>query len=201
MSVRVGLDLLDQFSNTRVLSLFHNRMWQPRYSEVNVHLVLHWLLVTWLVTCVTADNGCRRSITFNSFFMKRTCFDLLGTGRFSSTLRGPWVAPDNGLLRSIMIWVWIWLVQLGTLKLLHNLSIRSLSNFWTQFFHPVMFQWDLWRKPRWHVYFLVNDFSSFHPNNFRNTISWECFVKNDSVRSCLIELQSFLQSKIDVDPM
>ena len=44
-------------------------------------------------------------------------------------------------------------------------------------------------------------FSSFHPNNFRNTISWECFVKNDSVRSCLIELQSFLQSKIDVDPM
>ena len=31
--------------------------------------------------------------------------------------------------------------------------------------------------------------------------SWECFVKNDSVRSCLIELQSFLQSKIDVDPI
>ena len=27
------------------------------------------------------------------------------------------------------------------------------------------------------------------------------FVKNDSVRSCLIELQSFLQSKIDVDPI
>ena len=25
-------------------------------------------------------------------------------------------------------------------------------------------------------------------------------MKNDSVRSCLIELQSFLQSKIDVDP-
>ena len=30
-----------------------------------------------------------------SFFMERTCFDLLGTGRFSSTLRGPWVALDN----------------------------------------------------------------------------------------------------------
>ena len=26
-------------------------------------------------------------------------------------------------------------------------------------------------------------------------------MKNDSVRSCLIELQSFLQSKIDVDPI
>ena len=26
-------------------------------------------------------------------------------------------------------------------------------------------------------------------------------MKNDSVRSCLIELQSFLQSKVDVDPI
>ena len=134
MSVRVVLDLLDQLTNTRVLSLFHNRMWQSRYSEVNVHLVQHWLLVTWLVTCVTANNGFPRSIMccfifnvetlavirwtclgsscfnnglprsigFDSFFVKRTCIDLLGTGRFSSTLRGPWVAPDNGLLRSIM---------------------------------------------------------------------------------------------------
>ena len=39
MSVRVVLDLLDQFTNTRVLSLFHNRMWQSRYSEVDVNLV------------------------------------------------------------------------------------------------------------------------------------------------------------------
>ena len=51
------------------------------------------------------------------------------------------------------------------------------------------------------MYFLVYDFSSFHPNNFRNTISWKSFVKNDRVRSSLIELQSFLQSKIDVDPI
>ena len=36
MSVRVVLDLLDQFTNTRVLSLFHTRMWQSRYSEVQV---------------------------------------------------------------------------------------------------------------------------------------------------------------------
>ena len=36
--------------------------------------------------------------------------------------------------------------------------------------------------------FFVHDFSSFHPNNFRhnnfwNTISWKCFMKNDGVRS------------------
>ena len=81
------------------------------------------------MTCVTADNGCLRSIMFNSFFMKRTCFDLLGTGRCSSTLRGPWVAPDNGLLRSIMIDLGLDLVGLGTFGLLHNFSIWSLNNF------------------------------------------------------------------------
>ena len=58
-----------------------------------------------------------------------------------------------------------------------------------------------WRNLRRRIYLLVYDFSSFHPNNFLDTISWECFVKNGSVRSCLIELHSFLQSKIDVDPI
>ena len=33
------------------------------------------------------------------------------------------------------------------------------------------------------------------------SISWKGFMKNDSVRSSLIELQSFLNSKIDVDPI
>ena len=35
MSVRVVLDLLHKFTNTKVISLFHNRMWQSRYSEVD----------------------------------------------------------------------------------------------------------------------------------------------------------------------
>ena len=73
--------------------------------------------------------------------------------------------------------------------------------FWTQVSFQIVFQGDLWWKPRWHVYLLVYDFSSFHPNSFRNTISWKCFVKNDCVRSSLIELQPFPQSKIDVDPI
>ena len=98
-------------------------------------------------------------------------------------------------------WVWIRLAWVGTFGLLNNFSIWSLSNFWTQFFHPVMFQRNLWRRPRWRLYLLVYDFSSFHPTNIRNSISWECFVKNDCVRSCLIELQSFLLSKVDVDPI
>ena len=50
------------------------------------------------------------------------------------------------------------------------------------------------------MYFFVYDLCSFHPNNFRDTTSWEYIVKNDGVRSRLIELQSFLLSKFDIDP-
>ena len=38
-SARVDLDLLNEFTNTIVISLFHNRMWQSGYSEVDVNLV------------------------------------------------------------------------------------------------------------------------------------------------------------------
>ena len=111
------------------------------------------------------------------------------------------LTANNGSPRSIMIWVWIWLGWLGTFCMSSNFSFWLSSNFWTLFFHPIMFQGDLWRRPRWRIYFLLHDFSNFHPNSFWDTISWECFVKNGCVRSCLIELQSFPQSKIDVDPI
>ena len=205
MSIWVVLDLFNQFTNTRALSLLHNRKWQSRKSEVHVHLVHHCLLVTKFVTvynglprsimyrfifnvealavirwtcsdCSCFNNGLPRSIMFDNFFMKRTCFDLLRTGRFSSTWRDLWVGSNNGLPRSNMIWVWIWLVWLGTFELLHNLSRWLLTIFWTQFSLTVVFQGDLWRRPRWRKNFLVYDFSSFHPNKFRNTkarsVSW-----------------------------
>ena len=37
--MKATLDLLDELTNTIVFSLFHNRMWQSRYSEVYVHLI------------------------------------------------------------------------------------------------------------------------------------------------------------------
>ena len=37
------------------------------------------------------------------------------------------------------------------------------------------------------MYFLVYDFSSFHHNNFRNTINWECIAKDVCITSCLCE--------------
>ena len=52
-----------------------------------------------------------------------------------------------------------------------------------------------------HKLFRKKIFSIFHPNKFRDTTSWKCFVKNDGVRSCMIELQSFLLSKFDIDPI
>ena len=73
-------------------------------------------------------------------------------------------------------------------------SLHYLSNFGTQFFHPVVFKGNLRRRSRWRKNFLVNDFSSFHHDSLRDTISWECVAK-DRVRSCLIELKSFSLSK------
>ena len=51
------------------------------------------------------------------------------------------------------------------------------------------------------ILFRMRLFSSFHPNNFWNTTSWKCVLKDDCNRSSLIEFQSFLNSKIDVDPI
>ena len=89
MSVRVVLDLLDQLTNTRVLSLFHNRMGQSRYSEVSVNLVQHCLIVTWLVTCATADNG------FSPF-----CHELFRLHRWSLCFheRNVFWSPGNGTI-------------------------------------------------------------------------------------------------------
>ena len=104
-------------------------------------------------------------------------------------------SPGNGtfffgLPRSVTTWVWNWLVRLETSGLLHNLSFWSLSMF-------------LFLSCLKEIFggFFVYDFASFHPDKFRNTISWKCFMENDSVRSRLIELQSFSYSKIDVDPI
>ena len=101
MSVRVVLDLLDQFTNTRVLILFQNRMWQSRNSEVNVHLVQHWLLVTLHVTCVTANNKCPRSIMFCLVFNVEALAVIRWTC-VSCTLLVTCVTANNGSPHSIM---------------------------------------------------------------------------------------------------
>ena len=64
-----------------------------------------------------------------------------------------------------------------------------------------VFQGNLWKLSRWFTYLFVYEFYSFHPNNFRNTKSGKCSLKNDCIGSSLMECQSFLNSKIDVDPI
>ena len=108
--------------------------------------------------------------------------------------RSPWWILVH--LRVSPFWLigfWFWLDSLGI--------FAASSDFWIQFFHPIIFEGNRRWWSKWRIYFLVYDFSSFHPNNFRDTMSWECFIKNDGVRSSLIELQSFLHSKIEVDPI
>ena len=156
-------------------------------------------------TCVgftRFDNGLPRSLWRDSLFVKKNYLGLLGTGHFSSILHVSRVSSDNGLPRSVTTWVWNWLVRLETSRLFHNLSFWSLSMFWTQFSFPFVFQGDLWWRPRWHVYFFVYDLCTVSIlTTFGIQYFWKCFVKNDSVRSRLIELQSFSYSKIDVDPI
>ena len=198
----VILDLLHELTNTRIFGLFHNCMWQSRHPEIDVHLVEQCEQTDWLYT----HNGSPRSISICIYVFslclclslnvqinkigvlavtRETCIDFLST-------RTGRLFCHNGSLRSIMVWNTVWLGWLGTFCL--------SSNFWTQFFHSVMIQRNLWRRTRWRIYFLENDFCSFHPNYFRDTISWECIVKNDCVRSRLIELQSILLSQFDIDP-
>ena len=109
-----------------------------------------------------------------------------------------WVSEPDGcsLFTGLTVfdtWVFgFWLDLLG---------VFTTSNFWTQFFHPIVFKGNLWRRSRWRKSILVFDFSSFDHNSFRDTISWECVVKDDCVRSCLIELNFFLLSKLYFDPI
>ena len=41
----------------------------------------------------------------------------------------------------------------------------------------------------------------FNLTTFGNTISWKCILKDDCIRSNLIECQFFLNRKIDFDPI
>ena len=79
--------------------------------------------------------------------------------------------------------------------LLKNLSHWSLINFWTRISHPIMLQGDLRGNPKWRMFLLEYDFSRFHLYGLRDTIGWKYSLKDDCVRSCLIELKSFISSE------
>ena len=98
MSIWMVLDLLNQFTNTRALSLLHNRMWESRNLEVHVHLVQQLfardLIRHGLQRVARSITNCFVSNVETRAFMKRTC---LGTIWHISC-----VCFNNGLPRSIM---------------------------------------------------------------------------------------------------
>ena len=130
MSIWVVLGLLNQFTNTIALSLYHNRMWQSKNSEVHVHLVLHCLLVTWfvkvynglpVVSWIVSSPTFKLVLpweervweTLGSWFASRptTGCSVLSCAALSSTLKlllssdeRAWVDPvsTTGFFRSIM---------------------------------------------------------------------------------------------------
>ena len=46
----------------------------------------------------------------------------------------------------------------------------------------------------------IQDFSSLQSHNFWNTISWKCSLKDNCIRSCLIECQSLFNRKVNINP-
>ena len=207
------VDAGDSRSSSRVQEhesfwLFHNCMWQSRHPDVDVYVLA---LCEQTRSLFMNKSPCSNMIcvcvfvcvfvliwTFNrhwhttgkqiTLFFHRCCsshvrniFDFLNT-------RTGLLLWQNGSPCSNN-WMWgLWLGLLGVFS--------TSSNFWTQLFHPIVFKGNLWRRQKWRMYFLVYDFSRFHHDSLRDTISWKRVVKNDCVRSCLIELKHFLLSKL-----
>ena len=109
-----------------------------------------------------------------------------------------WVSKPDGcsLFTSLPCLIIGFLILVGFVGSLHYLQ---------QLLNPILssnyFKKNLLRKSRWRIYFLASDFSRFHHNYFRDSMSRKCVVKDDCVRSCLIELKSFLLSKLYINPI
>ena len=174
--MRVVIDLLDE--RTRIFGLFHSWMWQSRYSEVDVNLVERWGQTGWLSNHNSSLRSCSHERNLYRFLSTRTgrvfCHDRVSP--FCHDL-------DLGLVGLV-----------GCLLVVEQLLNPFLSSNHVS-------KKSLEAVEVMHVQWFEYNFSNFHPNNFRDAISWECIVKNGGVRSRLIELQSFLVNKFAVDPI
>ena len=156
-------------------------------SIVNMHDAyvfrqFHSFPFFYLKNQVLRANVYHRSLVNGTFF-------LCHKTRFC-VLRFPWSITD---------WIGFGLGWFGKLntrcfstRLLNEFTDWLLFNCRTQLIIPsgpivIVFQWDLWWWPRRQVSFLVQDFSSFQSFNFLNAMSWKRPLKNNCIRSCLIE--------------
>ena len=150
-----------------------------------------------------------RSIWRTKFFVQTLFIDLVGAGRF--TFNNKHIFCVLRFPRSITDWFGFWLGWFGELCML-NFSTRLLNEFtdWlllncrTQFIIPsspivIVSQWDLWWWSRRYVRLFFEDFASLQTHHFWKTISWKYSLKDDCIRSSLIESQSFSHRTININ--
>ena len=189
----VGNEMLFLCSNCAV----PNCMWQSWHPEVDVYLLelvglmssngssrsISISIHVRLRLCLRLDENDQRTNWYCRNQERETCIDLLRTrtGRLFS---------HNGSPRSVN-WIRVWL----------GWFVFCLSsNFWTQFLHPIISQGNKSSETAevTHKLFRITPISIWMA--FEIQQAGECIVKDNGVPSRLLELQSFLLSKIDVGP-
>ena len=137
--------------------------------------------------------GLPRSIGRTKFFLQLTN-NLLGNGLPRSIFNGFRELGWFGKTRLKCFSKW----------LLNEFANWSMFNCRTLIisFTPVkiVLQRDLRWWTRRQVLFFMEFLSISQSFSFHNAICWKCSLKDNCVRSCLIELQSFSDPKINIDP-
>ena len=137
------------------------------------------------------------SIWRSKFFVHTFIIDLLWTGRFSFLYKNTFCVLR--FHRSITDWIGFGLGCFGktdtrcfSKRLLNELSNWLLFDCRTQLIIPsgpivIVSQWDLWWWSRIQVWSFIQNFSIFQSFNSYNATCWKCPLKNNCIRSCLIE--------------
>ena len=215
-------DSLNQIMNIKILRTFHRFVRNAGDVEINalivrrkveliriitifemtifLHFVQSFLSIRFPWSIVISDVlfflflGFPRSIGRTEFFLQLTN-NLLGNGFPRSIFNG-----------------FRWLGWLGRTKmkcfskwLLNEFPNWSMFNCRTLIFSFTPIERSCFKEifggGRGDKYCLSYNFSPFlNLSAFTNTICWKCSLKDNCVRSCLIEVQSFSDSKINIDP-
>ena len=174
--------------NSGMFCFFYNCVWQSRYSEVNIELLHQYGSPG---SCLSARNflWILIHIRVSPFFLSAWFPRDQNKIHFSISLVDSCPPARLPVLSNWGFWYWLGLLGVFT----------TSSNIRIQIAHPIIFVGNFRWWSRWHLFLLVYNLFRFHQNRFRDTIGWECIVEADCVRSCLIELQSFSLSKLNID--
>ena len=207
-SLRVILDLLNQVMNVIALRSFHHRIWHTGDVEIDVFVIHRKVELVRVITIFEITNFLhfvrasfhkfpRSIVTFQDafFFLFHRLPRSIWRTKFSLRL-------TNNLLghrfpRSIFngFREFGWLGR-TSLKCFSKWLLNRFPTGWCSTVEPVLiisfspievvFQRDLWWWSMRQILSFIQLLSSFQSFNL-NTIGWKCSLKNNCVRSCLIE--------------